>query len=84
MHFLGICRTPEITCSTYLKNRGMPGWPFDLATPDSNGLTGQSFTIDDGVERNAVKLPVTSTTECDAIDSILISVAMNIGISCQN
>jgi hypothetical protein len=58
-----------------------------LAAQDSNGVTGQKpYDRRPGSRGTAVKLPepVPPTTERDAIDSILISLAMNIGISCEN
>ena len=54
--FLGICRTPEITCSN------LSGEPWDifrlalhLATEDSDVVTGQSFTIAGALEGTTAK-----------------------------
>jgi hypothetical protein len=54
--FLGICRTPEITCPTYLGET----WEIfrlalHLATEDSDVVTGQSFTIAGGLEGTTAK-----------------------------
>jgi len=56
--FLGICRTPEITCPTYLEKRGTySGWRSTSPRRDSDVLTGQSFTIAGGLEGTTAKVP---------------------------
>jgi hypothetical protein len=73
MHFAGLHRTPEITCSTYLGER-WDDLPAGAPSPDENtdDVTGQSFTMAASSTRGTVaKLgkPVPPAAECDAITS---------------